>query len=563
MRVSLAYLGRSQLLESSAGNGRTLSLLPNLTREKVSFDAALLYPLRFREAMSALHDVVLCDLRFKPRDKTAYEEWKSQQAAAKRALYRSELERAQQDLAAKRDLTPPPPGFEALFERNRKRYWAARFKLADLLHRDDPELWRWLMPCDPVITVADDVVFFECFSADESSYGCLNVSREGFGTGSAVQLGTTNVDYSWDLYNHFQTLRSYRQTRFLIDPAGFEVKTDEAPGYREEKIDLPAGWLRGFMTTQEAMGMPGLTVTLSREAVYSALAFLKRHKAKSSPRAVRFELVPGTAPTIVLEPWEQRIVSHGTTYDGPATEPIRIWGARRLLVLARVLPLAERFSVLLLGTGLPSFWVAHMGEMQLTLGLSGWTTNDWTRGSALELLAPPATITDDLVFSVGRLLKQRRAMSLAQLEMATQALPSEVTAALRRLAFAGQVIHDLPHGVYRFRQVTPMALGEAHLGPENPELTEARRLILTRDSTLESTERTERGALLSGKVASTPVEILVDRDGRIRRGKCLCGHFRQYGIRNGPCRHMIVLRSLSSSTHAASSLTTNGYASQN
>ena len=563
MRVRFAYLGRSQMLESSAGNGRTLSMLPNLAREKVSFDAPLLYPLRFREAMSALHDVVINDLRFKPRDKTAYEEWKKQQAAAKQAQYRSELERAKKDLAAHRALTPPAPGFEALFDRTRRRYWGARFKLADLLRRDDPELWRWLMPCDPVITVADDVVFFECFSADESSYGCLSVSREGFGTGSSVQLGTTNVDYSWDLYNHFQSLRSYRQTRFLIDPSGFEVKTDAAPGYREEKIDLPGGWLRGFMTTQEAMGMPGLSVSLSREAVYSALAFLKRHKAKKSPRAVRFELLPGKAPIVVLEPWEQRIVSYGTTYDGPATEPIRIWGARRLLVLARLLPLAERFSVLLLGTGLPSFWVAHMGEMQLTLGLSGWTTNDWTRGSALDLLAPPATITEDLLLAVGRLLQAQRAMSHAQLQVATRAPTPAVTAALRRLAFAGQVIHDLPHGVYRFRQVMPMALDEAQLGPENPELTGARHLILIRDSTLDSTERGERGVVLIGTVDSMPVEILVDLDGRIRRGKCLCGHFRKYGIRNGPCRHMIVLRSLATATRSAGSLTSSGYASHN
>ena len=317
------------------------------------------------------------------------------------------------------------------------------------------------------------------------------------------------------------------------------------------------------MTTQEAMGMPGLSVSVSREAVYSALAFLKRHKAKKSPRAVRFELLPGKAPTIVLEPWEQRIVSHGTSYDGPATEPIRIWGARRLLVFSRLLPLAERFAVLLLGTGLPSFWVAHMGEMQLTLGLSGWTTNDWTRGSALDLLAPPATITEDLLIAVGRLLREQRAMSLAQLQVATHAPAPAVTAALRRLAFAGQVIHDLPHGLYRFRQVMPMALGDAQLGPENSELTGARHLMLTSDATLESTERTERGAVLIGKVESTPVEILVDLDGRIRRGKCLCGHFRQYGIRNGPCRHMIVLRCLSASNRSAGSLKCNGYASQN
>ena len=266
---------------------------------------------------------------------------------------------------------------------------------------------------------------------------------------------------------------------------------------------------------------------------------------------------------VVLEPWEERIVSYGTTYDGPPTEPIRVWGARRLLVLARLLPLAERFDVRLLGTGLPSFWVAHMGEMQLTLGLSGWTTNDWTLGSALDLLAPPATITEELLFKIGRLLQERRSMSLSQLITATYAAAEPVTAALRRLAFAGQVIHDLPHGVYRFRQVMPMALDEAQLGPENPELSGARHLMLTRDSTLERTDRTERGVVLIGKVESTPVEILVDLDGRIRRGKCLCGHFRQYGIRNGPCRHMIALRCLSTATRSAGSLKSNGDASHN
>jgi hypothetical protein len=297
--------------------------------------------------------------------------------------------------------------------------------------------------------------------------------------------------------------------------------------------------------------------------VYSAIAFLKRHKAKTSPRAVRFELLPGNSPAIVLEPWEQRIISHGTKYDGPATEPIRIWGARRLLVLARLLPLAERFDVQLLGTGLPSFWVAHMGEMKLTLGLSGWTTNDWTRGSALELLSPPATITEDLSAQVARLLATNRSMSLTQLQSATRAQAPALIASLRRLAFAGQVIHDLPHGVYRFRQVMPMPLGEAQLGAENPELTAARQLLLTKQAALASTTRTERGALIAGSVEKVPVEILVDLDGRIRRGKCACGYFRKYGIRNGPCRHMIVLRYLSTPPRPAEPGRIGGFVSQN
>jgi hypothetical protein len=59
------------------------------------------------------------------------------------------------------------------------------------------------------------------------------------------------------------------------------------------------------------------------------------------------------------------------------------------------------------------------------------------------------------------------------------------------------------------------------------------------------------------------VEILADLDGRIRRGKCLCGHFRQFGIRNGPCRHMIVLRCLSAAPAAGGPVKGDGSVSWN
>jgi len=63
MNITLAYKGHSELTATSTTE--TLSLAPNLAREPVAFDAPLLKPLRFREAMSALHDVVVSDLRFK------------------------------------------------------------------------------------------------------------------------------------------------------------------------------------------------------------------------------------------------------------------------------------------------------------------------------------------------------------------------------------------------------------------------------------------------------------------------------------------------------------------
>lgn len=538
MNVTLAYLGRSEV--RSSGQGRVLQLEPNLAREPVAFDAALREPLRFREGISALHDVVVSDLRFKKRDKTAYRQWKAQEQQRLAQLRRAAADQAYDQVAARRG-RPIPRDLEQQHGAALDRYWTARRAYDRYLREHDPALWRMIMPYDPVITVADDVVFFECFSADESSYGCLTVNRaDGFGTDDGVRFGTTNVDYSWDLYHHFQSLRSYRETRFRIDPAGFEVATGNSPDYREEKIDLPPGWLRGFMQIQGAMGMPMRRVSLDRSAVYSLLAWLKRHKARTSPRAVRFELLDGRPPRLVLEPWGQEIVSHGTLYRGPESEPIRIWGRRRLVVLARALPLADSVDVFLLGTGLPSFWVVRMGEMALTVGLSGWTTNDWTRGSALDLLAPPVEPRDATIDATAAALARRRAAGFDDMQREVNVQPAELAASLNYLAHAGQVTCDLAGGgLFRWRQIMPVALGESQMGPPNPELVASRRV----KARIERREEAPRGGqLVVGRADREEVELLIDGDGLIKRGKCNCSHHFKWGIRKGPCRHLLALR---------------------
>jgi hypothetical protein len=222
-----------------------------------------------------------------------------------------------------------------------------------------------------------------------------------------------------------------------------------------------------------------------------------------------------------------------------------VWGGRRLGVLARVLPLAERFDVYLLGTGLPSFWVARMGEMRLTLGLSGWTANDWTKGSALDLIAPPAAPSPDLITNVQAIVREMKSATLEQVMSRAMLIndPATALAALRHLAHSGQIIHDLVAGVYRWRQVMPRALGEAEIGPEHEELAGARQIMERRQAELHTRDEAPGGGyLLGGRVASCEVEMIVDSDQRIKRGKCVCGWFRRFGMRNGPCRHMLALR---------------------
>ncbi|GAB5516642.1 MAG: SWIM zinc finger domain-containing protein [Rhodopirellula baltica] len=543
MKVSMKYAGRSALLDISGG-AKLLQMAPNLARQQVSFDGSLNRPIEFREAISALHDIVINDLRFQPRDKTAYQQWLLEQRARERTIRQTAMDQKRRDIASG-IVDKPTAELKKAHADALKRYWSARKTLDKRLRKENEALWRKLMPYDPVITVAEDVVFFECFSVDQSSYGCLTVDRgDGFGESGQTQLGTTNVDYSWDLYDSFQSLRTYRQTRFQIDPAAFEVSTSGGGNqHREEKIDLPSGWLSGFVRLQSAMAMPMRKVTLPRSTMYSLLAFLKRNKAKTSPRAIRFELRENETPRLVLEPWGNTIEAIGATYQGLPTEPIRVWGRRRLLTLSRLLPLADSVDVYLLGTGLPSFWVVQMGPMRLTLGLSGWTTNDWSAGSSIDMLMPPQKPEPTLVASVAELLSNRLVGTLDEVTRHA-GVPSELaSSALNQLALRGQVIYDLHAGQYRWRSVLPIALSDKEIGPAHPELQAAEALIRAGKAEVQEAMAGPRGGIiLTGRVEATLCETLVDGDGVIRRGKCLCKWHRKTGIRNGPCRHIQALR---------------------
>ena len=541
MRMDLKYLGRSGVTAQSWG--MAMRFAPNLARPKVFYDAEVKHPLRFREAISALHEVVVGDLRFKKRDKAAYEQWRAEQDRLEAELRAQIVDAIRGDELAKISRDPIPANLEADFRKMHDLYWTARRQWARELAQNDPALFRSLVPCDPVVTVAPDIVYFECFAKDESSYGCLTVDRDAFQGEQGAGLGTTNVDYSLALYEHFQTLRTYRPTRLQVDPTGFEVKVEGREEYREEKIDLPPSWLRGFGQIQAAMALPARKVILPVELVYSLLAHLKRHREKTGPRSLRFQLVPGKPPVVVIEPWGISLVSRGAVYQGDRPEEIKVWGRRRLMSLARVLPLAERVEVQLLGTGMPSMWVAHLGEMRFMLALSGWTANDWTSGSNLELLTGNLRSDARTADALAAYLETSQKASLAVLEKVVSAPRDVLLGSLNLLAKQGQLVYDFSSHVYRYRQVMPVALSETLLGPPHPELAEGRRLFATGSVKVMRAEPLAKArSLYAATIGKTEVEAIFDLDGAFTRAKCGCSHFRSSGLRAGPCRHLLALR---------------------
>jgi hypothetical protein len=259
----------------------------------------------------------------------------------------------------------------------------------------------------------------------------------------------------------------------------------------------------------------------------------------------------------VLEPWEQRIVLHGEDYDGPLDETIRVWGRDRLHVLARLLPLLDEAEVYLLRTGLPSFWSIRMGEMRLLLGLSGWTANDWTGAAALEEITPPADPSAAVLIDIAAAFQVKPALTFNQIRERTGAAPAFVAAGLCKLASLGQVVHDLHAGLYRWRQVMPVAVSLEQIGPESPETEAARQLVARRTVRIDRDEtRLDSLRILEGESGGRTVSLLIDADGRMLRGRCTCSHHFTGGLRRGPCRHLQALRLAASGASKAPSLET-------
>lgn len=526
---------------SHAGGQTLVDFSPDLGREPTYFRGKIADPIRYRDAMIALRDVVVSDLNYKPKDHSAYQAWVQEQYMddiADILTQKSELAK---------QLTEVREQIKVLQKRRDARMTSfnkARQQYFQYLYKNSPEAW-WVL--DPVITVAPDQVFFEAFSLDESSYGRLAVHDRLFTDVKEFQYGTTNIDFSDNLLGALQRIRTYRPTEFQIDPSGFEVATEGREVYKEKKIDVPTSWVRGFLQVQSAMSLPTSSFTMKPIDLYNLCAFLRRHKERKSPRSLKYILQPGQPVKCVIQPWEEEMVFTDSVYLGDEPKEIRVWGRRRLFLLERLLPLADKITVHLLGTGMPSFYVVDLGALSFTLGLSGWTRNDWAGAGNFDLMVGTSTEAtprqSTLVFSQ---LKLKKTATESELSHWTNLPESVVQAAIRQLCSAGRVMFDLEIGKYRLRELTRDPLPMDQLQYTNPREEEAERLLESGKVSLEGIFPTaDEGIELRGVVESNTKPysptVILDKDGRIASGVCSCYFYKQNRLMQGPCEHMLAL----------------------
>ncbi len=536
MLFEYRYFGATTVQQSSAATG--LSFAPDTSRPPTFLRADLRQGLPFRECLSALHDVVVSDLRFKPKDRSAYLAWRAQQDELDwTAIAGAQREAAAELKAATAELAELRRRHETRFG----RLMSAKQRFFKWLYHRSVDAWFVL---DPVVTVHPDEVSFECFSQDESSYGRVACSHEVFRHHGERACGTTNVDYSQGLYDEFQKIRDYKTTSLVLDPAGFEVATGGDDAFREVKIDLPDTWVRGFLQVSAAMtlaGGPGaVRLSLHPMDVHNLCLHLRRHRERQGPRSLRFLLEPGKPVRVRLEPFDLVLDCPRSPYDGPAAE-IRVWGRRRLLTLERLVPVARRFDVVLLGTGMPSFWLADCGDLTYTLGLSGWTANDWSRAGNFDLLAARGAVDADTLDAVWSTLSRDWRASTRELSAAVGRDAGVVEAAAVQLAQAGRAIYDLRQGVWRKRELTrePLDLGALRFANERESAAAA---LAFAGGVLVGARAVPEGTRLEGKAGGKAGWLVLDGDLRLRSAHCECAFFFRNQLKQGPCEHLLALR---------------------
>jgi hypothetical protein len=547
MQFRYKYYGSTTVDDSAAS--QAFSFAPDTLRPPTSFEGVLRRDshahLVFREALSALHSVVVSDLRYRGRDPAAYRQWL---ADNEKSLLAQFMQQAKDLKGQVSSLTSELRQLRARKAAVLEPFYRARRGYFDWLYNANRDAWFVL---DPVITVHPERLLFEAFSQDESSYCAVSVRHDVFDRTAQMACGTTNIDYSASLLEEFQKIRDYKATRFQVDPAGFTVATADDPAFREEKIDLPDSWVRGFLQVSSAMTQPATVVELHPMDLHNLCSVLRERKERAGPRSLRFELQPGQPARMVLEPWNLALAARRSAIVGaPLAEPrsVRVWGRRRLLTLERLIALATRVRVHLLGSGMPSFWVVEMGDVTVTLGLSGWTANDWSAAGRFDLLQARHDVSDATKHAVAAALQRDWIAAAPELARRTALPQADVDAALTLWVQAGRAVFDLPSGRYAWRELSREPLPMETLRFASPEEEAAMALIHARGVKLKGIVPQGERLVITGQVKDRGRDyeprLTLNADQQLQDGQCGCNFYGQNRLRRGPCAHMLALRQL-------------------
>ena len=243
---------------------------------------------------------------------------------------------------------------------------------------------------------------------------------------------------------------------------------------------------------------------------------------------------PNKRIEINFMPWGKKLTL-SSIYKGKSKRVEKIWGRRRWLIIEKIIPIANSFTLRLYGFGMPQFIIADLGTMKMTIGFTSWSANDWVKGTTFNIMAGLIGEGTEQVFN---LLKKHRKLSLQELKsklpkLSEDKIKSGVGLILRR----SQGYIDPINNMIRFRQLFNVPLPEELYKTNYLEERVNSMLMRSLDITLVFTNDKEYHATLA---PNTQIEI--DQDMKIIKVNCKCREF-QNGPRNisAPCPHILTL----------------------
>ena len=563
MKLAQSYKQASAAKTNS--NGMGFALATDLNRPGVFLNAGVKDGTIFARNMLILHRIVCTNMIKRTKDHSSYQKWVEGE-------YFKELGQVikQKDIkglikkenALQKEIELIKKSISSNINKSRRnflKYSAAVSTFWGWLYDHDHEAWFVL---DPVISVQPDAIIFEAFSLDESMYGRVTLPNSQLNLNEPLRRGTTNIDFSQELANEFDRVRSYRPLDLKVGYKNVEISTSLSSAV-EKKIDLPETWLKGFLEVQSASAMQKISLNITPATVSDLLAVLEQKKDNVSPKSLKFILEPGKKPWVEIEPWGIIIKEQEYIYKGKETQTIRIWGRKRLMVLKDLLPHATEVEVELLGSGLPSFWRIRSNDIEMDLGLSGWSSNDWASQTKFSLMSNINKLNEQEIKRVSNILFQSNGLTVDEIVTQTELDRLTVSSALQKLCSRGQAMFDFHKKIYRWRELFPEDLIPKDLN-ENPTITKALKILESNKLKIWEKTKNEQGLYVMASLPKKNKDVVVniadktylhkpksidhfymelnfDADGRVQKMNCSCIEFKKTSLRKGPCSHLIAL----------------------
>ena len=372
-----------------------------------------------------------------------------------------------------------------------------------------------LRAADPVVTSTPEGLRFESFSACCGVYARLDVDAAALdATHSAA--GVTNVDVNPPLRQALAGLRAFEPLHLNVGSDALRVAT-RAGEIVEEKVPLPARWLKGFAETQ--MLSAGMT---------------PRHVLTGAAMRQFMQALPRSSATRTIM-WAAQAARSLRLATQAAPGAVCVAGPERLRVLEPLLRYATALHAYGAdaAAGAPpqaSAWVMALPGARVTLGLSPEKARGFSGEGSVLHRAAGGDASEDAAF-VSTLLAFEPRIDMADLAARALLPPAQIASALAVLASSGQVGFDLTAGAYFHR---PLPVQAGLLDTLHPRLAEARKLLAS------GGVRPEGDGQFSVQSAQQRYRVALGAEPA--QDRCTCPWHIKYQGTRGPCKHTLAVR---------------------